>query len=142
MNRAFKMGKKLISKERYSPVSDSRIWFFTSVLRRPTLGFDFSRVFCAVRLSDLIFHGCFVPSDSRIRFFTSVLCCPNLGFDFSWVFYVVPTWDGVPLPLLRPRVDAAGAEWVRKYLKQRFVPGVGVCFLLVFFVEVSAFRVA
>ena len=48
-----------------------------------------------------------------------------------------------PSPLLRPRVDAAGTEGVREYLKQRFVPGVGVCFLLTFFVvEVSAFGVA
>ena len=91
----------MISKERYSLVSDSRIWFFTSALR-----------------------------------------CPNLGFDFSRVFYVIPTWDGVPLPLLRPRLDVAGVEWVSEYLKQRFVPGVGVCFLLVFVVEESAFGVA
>ena len=47
-----------------------------------------------------------------------------------------------PSPLLRPRVDAAGTEGVREYLKQRFVPGVGVCFLLVFVVEISAFGVA
>ena len=52
------------------------------------------------------------------------------------------TFFGLPLPFLRPRVDVAGAEGVREYLKQRFVPGVGVCFLLVFVVEISAFGVA
>ena len=40
-----------------------------------------------------------------------------------------------PLPFLRPHVEAAGAEGVREYLKQRFVPGIGVCFLLVFVAE-------
>ena len=51
-------------------------------------------------------------------------------------------FSGFPSPLLRPRVDVAGTEGVREYLKQRFVPGVGVCFLLVFVVEISAFRFA
>ena len=51
------------------------------VLSNPNLGFGFSRVFCAVRLSDFVFHECFALSDSRISFFTSVLRRPDLGFE-------------------------------------------------------------
>ena len=65
------------------------------VLSNPDLGFDFSCVFCAVRLSDFVFHECFAPSQLGIRFFTSALRCPTLGFRFSRVFYAVPTWDSV-----------------------------------------------
>ena len=69
------------------------IRFFTRVLRRPDLGFDFSRVLCAVRLSDFVFHECYAPSRLGIWFFTRVLRCPTLGFRFSRVFCAVPTWD-------------------------------------------------
>ena len=65
------------------------------VLSNPNLGFDFSRVFCAVRLSDFVFHECFAPSRFGIRFFTRVMRRPDLGFDFSRMFCAVPTWDSI-----------------------------------------------
>ena len=65
------------------------------VMRRPNLGFDFSRVFCAVPTWDLIFHACFALSDSRISFFTSVLRRPTLGFGFSRVLCAVRLSDFV-----------------------------------------------
>ncbi len=62
---------------------------------RRSLGFHFSRVFCAVPTWDLVFHECFAPSDSRISFFTSVLRCPTLGFRFSRVLCAVRLSDFV-----------------------------------------------
>ncbi len=63
-------------------------------------------------------------------------CVRNLFSGLSASNFVCKILSLVsPSPLLRPRVDVAGTEGVREYLKQRFVPGVGVCFLLIFVVE-------
>ena len=80
-----------------------------------------------------------------------IIFTPNVQSDHHFGLFLLFGYDFIdysgfsrafPLPHLRPRVDVAGAEGVREYLKQRFVPGVGVCFLLVFVVEISAFGVA